>query len=379
MSDPVSRRPSATEPAVGETRSAGPLPAGLPAQDAGASYSPIEREIERSERASAALAATRALARAAFTDSQLAAEDAVAAEDADAAAGWVRTEYAEFDHSVPADEDAAFDRPRPAGAGFDPGIASQQGRVFPGAAMADASLRTRTGAQARFRQDSRHSPRSQHAGGPAVRHELAPGGVGHDRLAVTALPASASASPARPDARQPRAGASARSQGRGGARFLLAAGLGGVVVLAAGGGAWKAGLLSRNSGPGSTAAPAQVEAARGLAPAGQEISIAPAAGALPPRGDAAADVAAQAAEARAAAVPTDAVHEPAPEPAPVSTPAMHPQAAASTTIAAPAPLPHRKVDVAAAIAEAQAKAERFLAPGGGAASTPPAGEGRQAP
>ena len=38
--------------------------------------SPIELEIARSERASAALAATRALARAAFTDSQLAAEEA---------------------------------------------------------------------------------------------------------------------------------------------------------------------------------------------------------------------------------------------------------------------------------------------------------------
>src|SRR6202012_3690843 len=60
MSHSVPRQHSAPDAA----RSAPPSP-----------YSPIDREIERSERASAALAATRALARASFTDSQLAAED----------------------------------------------------------------------------------------------------------------------------------------------------------------------------------------------------------------------------------------------------------------------------------------------------------------
>ena len=94
MSPPVPRQQPHPGAARSELSSELPddaLPSDFPPHDPRSPHSPIEREIERSERASAALAATRALARAAFTDSQLAAEDAAAEHDEDPSC-WVRTE-----------------------------------------------------------------------------------------------------------------------------------------------------------------------------------------------------------------------------------------------------------------------------------------------
>jgi len=306
MSQPVSRPPSSPEAArsdVPPALSADPRPAGFPEHEPSPPQAPphseIEREIERSERALAALAATRALARAAFTDSQLAADDAKAAEQAADEGdddGWVRTEYVAFEHTFPPADDAP---PRHlVGGSFDPGIASQQGRTFPGASMADASLKTRTGAQARFLHESRHAPRGEQGGAAASQvgaHQDRP--AGHP-----GRPATASA-PARS-----RTPAPARAPAREGLKFALAAGLGAVVVLAGGGMAWKAGWLSRGAASATTAATApaeatttappatttatvaptdaQAEAARILSPARQEITITPAAGVAPPRGEA---------------------------------------------------------------------------------------------
>ena len=98
MSNTVPKQPSPGEAARSDAPSAHPTARPVPDFEP---HSPIEREIERSERASAALAATRALARAAFTDSQLAADDAAADGDVDAS-GWARTEYAALGHSVAA-------------------------------------------------------------------------------------------------------------------------------------------------------------------------------------------------------------------------------------------------------------------------------------
>ena len=153
MTQPVSRPPSPADAA----RSDAAPSAEFPAREPRSTHSPIDREIERSERASAALAATRALARAAFTDSQLAAEDASAA-DADAREDatdteWVRTEYVALEQTLPPDDEARRDSPprQPVGGSFNPGIASQRGRTYPGASMADASLKTRYGAPSQAR------------------------------------------------------------------------------------------------------------------------------------------------------------------------------------------------------------------------------------
>jgi len=230
MSQPVSRPPSSPEAARSDVPPAlsADRPAGFPEHEPGPpqapSHSEIEREIERSERALAALAATRALARAAFTDSQLAAEDAKAAEPVadtgdtdDTDDGWVRTEYVAFEHTFPPADDTP---PRNlVGGSFDPGIASQQGRTFPGASMADASLKTRTGAQARFLHEARHAPRSE----PST-----PGGAQPDKPA--GHPARRASAPLQA---RSRASAPVRAPAREGLRFALAAGLGAVLVLAA--------------------------------------------------------------------------------------------------------------------------------------------------
>ena len=364
MTQPVSRPPSASE--------AGPVPeepiTEFVAHDAGPQAAPpssIEQEIARSERASAALAATRALARAAFTDSQLAADDAAAAAELEAAEDaadteWVRTEYVALEHTLPPDDVARRDAPRRlVGGSFNPGIASPQGRTYPGASMADASMKTRTGAQAQFHHEARHAPRAE-----------TPAPTGHPARPVV-MPAQAAA--------PSRGHAHARAARRDGLRFLLAAGLGGVVVLAGGSIAWRAGLLSHGAAPTTAAATpaqaavaAQEEAARVLAPtAPQEIPVTPAGGPTPPSPSADAD-AALAAAARAAAVPADSVRAATP------TPVAHPQGAATPAPAsAAAPAARGKADVAAAIANAQAKADRFLSSGSGAA--PAANDGKQAP
>ncbi|MFL6628478.1 MAG: hypothetical protein ACJ8G1_18705, partial [Vitreoscilla sp.] len=279
MTQPVSRPTSAPEAAPGAEE---PTTEFL-AHDPGSQpppHSSIDQEIARSERASAALAATRALARAAFTDSQLAADDAAAAtdEDEDAAQDaidteWVRTEYVAFEHTLPPDDEARRDGPprHRVGGGFNPGIASPQGRTYPGASMADASLKTRTGAQAQFHHEARHAPRA----------EALPAATGHPgRPVVTPSQAAAPS----------RSHTAPRTPPRDGLRFLLAAGLGGVVVLAGGSLAWRAGLFSHAAAPVTATAPAaaattptpaavaaQAEATRILSPtAPQEIAVTPA-------------------------------------------------------------------------------------------------------
>ena len=340
-------------------------------------HSPIEREIERSERASAALAATRALARAAFTDSQLAADDAAADGDIDAS-GWVRTEYAALDHSV-APRDAQDDRVSATQGGaasgrnlvggtFNPGIASQHGRTFPGASIATSQFKTRTGAHARFLQESRHAPRGDRVAGAA--HSGKP--------AVTPMPAAPAAAPV---ARRP-APAPVRAPAGESFKFALAAGLGAVVVLMGGGVAWKAGWLSHPSPSSAALIAAQAEAARVLAASQQEIAVAPpAAGTAPVRTNEEVD-AALAAAARAAAVPVASVHAAGPSRVVRPLPTVGRPVAAVVTpasaSAAPAPA-HGDDDVTAAIANAQARADKFLATGASAGATAAGAELRQAP
>ena len=370
MTQPVSRPPSAPEAAPGAEEPT----TEFVAHDAGSQQAPpssIEQEIARSERASAALAATRALARAAFTDSQLAADDAAAAAGEDAAQDaidteWVRTEYVAFEHTLPPDDEARRDGPprHPVGGSFNPGIASQRGRSYPGASMADASLKTRSGAQGQFHHEARHAPRA----------EAPPVATGHPARPVV-TPAQGAA-PSRPHA-------APRAPRRDGLRFLLAAGLGGVVVLAGGGLAWRAGLLSHAAAPVTATAPApgpavpvptaaavaaQAEATRILSPAApQEITVTPAAGPTPPRTSADVDA------ALAVAARSAAVHPAGPEPV------ARPQHAAPVPASAATPAVRGKADVAAAIAHAQAKADRFLSSGSGDAAAPAATEGKQAP
>jgi hypothetical protein len=325
-------------------------------------YTPMDREIERSERASAALAATRALARASFTDSQLAADDA-AGHDAldDVASSWVRTEYVAFD-PTPQGE-AGHESPRHLiGGSFNPGIASQQGRLFPAASIAQGPIRTRSGAMARFAQESRHAPRAERGAAAAPRPAPAPSTDHYEKPAV--MPVLASARPLAPRARQP-----VRSVRREPAGFLLAAALGAAVVLVGGGFAWKAGLLARQPDElavVSHAVAARAEAARLSSQAQDEIPLAPAAGLPTKRSDAEVD-AALAAAARAAAVPaasvraagTDLVMQPL-------SAVTAPRASGVRHAAAPA-----KDNVDAAVANARARANRFLAPAGaGSAASP---------
>ena len=305
-------------------------------------HSPIEREIERSERASAALAATRALARASFTDSQLAADDA-AGDDHDVdTSGWIRTEYAALDHTVrtaQAEEQAAAPR-NLIGGSFNPGIASQQGRAFPGASLAHEAIKTRTGAQARFRQEARQAPRG------ATRAEQVAAGAQAAYVKPAVMPMLAPKAPTRTRAKAPVRARGAAHSGEA-FKFFLAAGLGAAVVMVGGGVAWKAGWLSRsgavNAQPITAQVAAQAEAARVLAAPAPEIAIAPAAGPTPTRSNAEVD-AALAAAARAAAVPVASVH------------------AASPSHGVRVPV-KAKDGVAEAIAHAQARADSFLSTG----------------
>jgi hypothetical protein len=261
----AARSDAASTPPVGR-----PLPEFLPHVPPPGPHSPIEREIERSERASAALAATRALARAAFTDSQLAADDAAGDGDGDGdidTSGWIRTEYAALDHPVRDPQDDAA--PDPAmrnlvGGSFNPGIASLQGRAYPGGSPGRAPIKTRTGAQARFLHESRQTPRPERGAG-ATTSMRAASPARHDRpsgmpvRAAATTPASARTSPA----------AASRVRARAGEpiRFLLAAGLGAAVVLIGGVVAWKAGWLSRYDGSNASLVASPVAAQVEVKPA----------------------------------------------------------------------------------------------------------------
>ena len=347
-------------------------------------HSPIEREIERSERASAALAATRALARASFTDSQLAADDAAGNDNDIDTTGWIRTEYAALDHTVrnaQAEEQAAAPR-NLIGGSFNPGIASQQGRAFPGASLAHEAIKTRTGAQARFRQEARQTPR-----GTTRAEQAAAGGQG-GYVKPPVMPLLAPKAPARTRATAPvRARAAAHSGET--FKFVLAAGFGAVIVLLGGAVAWKAGFLSRNGAANTQVITAQVaaqaEAARVLSAPAQEVAIAPAAGPTPVRSSAEVD-AALAAAARAAAVPVASVHAAGPSrsvhaPAPAASlaavaPPAAPALAAPAATVSPRATVKPKESVAEAIAHAQARADSFLstgtvAPAPGAAEVKP--------
>jgi hypothetical protein len=342
--------------------------------------SPIELEIARSERASAALAAPRALARAAFTDSQLAAEEAAIDAEADIdTSGWVRTEYAALDHAVgaraPQDDPASAAR-RVVASGrnlvagsFNPGITSQHSRAFPGASIANSPIRTHTGNHARFLQESRLTPRASSVASPAAKIEQSPaaGAAHYDKPAVIPMLATPIAAPA---AQRPTP-APLRAPAGGSFKFALAAGFGAAIVLMGGGVAWKAGWLSHASPTNASLitarVAAQAEAARLLAAPPQEIAIAPpAAGVATTRSNEEVD-AALAAAARAAAVPVASVH--AAGPSRVARP-LAPVVAPGGASTAPARPPVRSKDsVAAAIASAQARADNFLSSGSGAAAT----------
>ena len=378
MSPSVPRQQSAPEAVRSASPSTPPTDRPLPdfQPHTPSPYSPIDREIERSERASAALAATRALTRASFTDSQLAAEDAVDDHDIDTS-GWIRTEYAALDPAArPAQADAM---PRNLiGGSFNPGIASQHGRAFPGASIAHTPIRTRSGAEARFLRESRQAPRPERGVGGVARSELSLSAstAHYDKPAVIPMLAPAMA----PAGARPPAQAIARTRAGESAKMLLVAGLAAVVVLMAGGVAWKAGMLSRNT-PSNTAlitpaVAAQAEAARAQSASQQEIPIAPAAGVLAGRTDAEAD-AALAAAARAAAVPAASVRAAGPSRVARSLPPVTPLAAAPADASTAAQrAPARKANIADAIANAQARADRFLASD---AKAPAATEARQAP
>ena len=380
MSHSVPQQPSLTDAARGDAPSAPPADRPLPAFPQHAhlsSHSPIEREIERSERASAALAATRALARASFTDSQLAADDLAHDGDVDTS-GWIRTEYAALEQTVrsPLDEATQAAAPRNfVGGTFNPGIASQHGRAFPGASLGQSSIKTRTGAHARFLQEARHTPRPPVATGRTDP----PATYTYDKPATLPMlaPAMAPVPAKRAPARVVRGRAPAPTGD--GFKFLLAAGLGAVVMLIGGGVAWKAGLMPRSSATNASMitarVAAQAEAARVLSAAPQEIAITPAAGATPTRSDAEID-AALAAAARAAAVPVASVHAAGPSRVPRPLPLVHVPVAAVPAAVTPAPAsttapraPAKPKDsVADAIAHAQARADSFLAPGASAAA-----------
>jgi hypothetical protein len=161
-----------------------------------------------------------------------------------------------------------------------------------------------------------------------------------------------------------KARATVRSRTSEPAKLVLAAALGAAMVLAGGGLAWNAGLLSRGPGDVALVTPAvaaQAEAARLLSQE-RDIAIAPAAGLSSQRSDEEVD-AALAAAARAAAVPADSVRAAAPAPASAATPvrASMPRRAAL-----------RPQAVDEAVAKARARADRFLAPPSAVAPDAPA-------
>ncbi len=400
MSQSVPQQPLLTEAARGDAPSTPhadrPLPAFPQHAPAHADpHSPIEREIERSERASAALAAARALARASFTDSELAADNAAEADGDIDTSGWVRTEYAALDQSVraPQEEVPHGGAPRNlVGGSFNPGIDAPQPRPFAAQPIAQSPMQTRTGAQARFMHEARHSRRAEPAGAPAAsRLDLSTNSSHYDKPAVVPMLATPVAAPG---TRAPAATAAvARPRRAAGPsdtlKVAVAVGVGALAVLAGGGAAWKAGWLSRStpSNPAIVTAQvaAQAEAARVLSSAQQEIPVAPAAGTAPQRSDAEVD-AALAAAARAAAVPVESVHAAGPAravpatPAPVAAAVVKPAALVAPSTATPATksantaaAPHQpqpaKESVASAVARAQARADSFLA-----TDTPAAGK-----
>lgn len=353
---------------------------------ASAAHTPIEREIERSQRASAALAATRALARASFTDSQLAAE---AGDDDIDASAWIRTEYASLDQSVrtPQDDVPHGGAPRNlVGTGFNPGMAFQDVSAFPGASIAQTPIKTRGGAQARFLHESRLTPRTPRHPGAAPRseHSLGSGAGLYDKPAVIPMLASSGAPAVARPAGAPRAKA-ARARAASGEplKFALAAALGAAIALIGGGVAWKSGWLTRDGAAAAIVTAqtaAKAEAARARSAAQPEIaSVPPSAGRSSARSNEEVD-AALAAAARAAAVPMASVHAagPARGARPETLPARGAGASqkaapavapiAGPRAATPAPAPRGKDGVAAAIAHAQARADSFL----GSGATPPA-------
>ena len=370
MSHSVPRQQSAPDAARSASPSAPPADRPLPdfPPRSASPHSPIDREIERSERASAALAATRALTRASFTDSQLAAEDGSDEHDIDTS-GWIRTEYAALDPVARPPQDEATPR-NLVGGSFNPGIASLHGRAFPSASsIAHTPIKTRSGAQARFLHESRQVPRPERAVGGVVRSELSLSAstAHYDKPAVIPMLAPATA----PSASRPPAQAAARApagiRAVEPARFLFAVGLGAVIVLMGGGVAWKAGMLTHNS-PSNAAlitpeVATQAEAARMRSTGQQEIQIAPAAGVPARRSDAEVD-AALAAAARAAAVPAASVRAAGPSRVTRAPTPVTPLAAAPAN----APPPHKQ-SVAEAIANAQARADRFLASDSNAPAT----------
>jgi hypothetical protein len=414
MSNPVPRErahPAATPDESRSTPAAGQAGPDHSEAPSAQPLSPIDREIARSQRASAALAASAAVARAAFTDSQLEAEAAAArAGEADIdTAAWVRTEYAALDPSGTARgaaDDGVAHRSRPSthnpvAGTFDPGLVAINSRTFAASAGArmGSPIRTRSGAQARFRQEARQAPREPHPeplAGQAARleQELAAAHSRYDKAEVMPLLATPAAAP-HPAAALPP------GRGSGTAKLLLAGCLGGVAALMAGGAAWKQGLLNPGGSLGDhsivTASVArQVEATRLLEVAARDLQTAPpAAGLLPAAAPAApatskasaADVEAiLAAAARVAAVSRAQV--PAPAPAHetlVAQASWPPQRVAAVTPPPAVPKPvvaavrpvtvpvapasaiaarddaRSRDAVAQAIASAQARADRFLA------------------
>ena len=363
MSQPVPPPPSAQDALRSDppptSRTDRPLPDFQP--NTPSPHSPIEREIERSERASAALAAARALARASFTDSELAADDA--GQHDFETGSWTRTEYAPLDHAVrPHGGDAPAAMPRNLlGGSFNPGIAAQHGRQFPGASIAHAPIKTRSGAQARFAQESRHAPRADRAttAMPPAAHQ--PPAARYDKPAVIPMLAPPAMAPVAARARVP-----AHRKAGEPLKLVLAAVLGAGIVLVGGGVAWNAGLLSHHPDSLAIVTPAvaaQAEAARVLS-AARDIPMAPAAGVPSRRSDAEVD-AALAAAARAAAVPAASVR--AAGPAYMARP-LQPATAAPAASPAAHTAPRGKDDIVGAIAKAQARSDRFLLPGNGSSA-----------
>jgi hypothetical protein len=349
--------------------------------------SPIDRAIARSERASAALAAAAAVARAAFTDSQLQAEAAAAEAaigDIDTGA-WVRTEYASLDHALAARSrqeaaarltmEATNSSRNPVIGTFDPGLTALNARVFPGSSIANARPGApgyaRGPAQARFLHEARLTPRAAKAASTAapIEEHLAAHAAHYDKPEVMPMLATPMPAP------RARVTASRPSPASEPAKLVLAACMGAAIVLIAGGAAWKSGALSRGGSPSDGALVTssvvnQAETARALAAGNQELQMAPpAAGArvtpvvattaIAAPAKAAADVdAILAAAARVTAPP-----EPKPPAAAPVTVAAVPRVvakAATPSVATPAAA-LSKDSVAAAIASAQARADRFLA------------------
>jgi len=410
MNQPVPQQASTPDAARGDSPSALPADRPLPPfpQHAGAAqpHSPIEREIERSERALAALAAARALARASSNDSQL--EPDAADGDIDTA-NWVRTEYASLDQSVrsPQEQVPHTGAPRNlVGGSFNPGIGGDQPRAFSGASVSQTPIRTSGGAQARFQHESRHARRADRPGTIAPsRLDLSAGGgtARYDKPAVIPMlvnPVEA------PGARAPAAPArvARRAAPSETTRFVVAMGVGALAMLMAGGLAWQAGWLAHDTpdNPALVTArvaaqaeaarvAAQAEAARVLSSAQPEIAVTPAAGAAPHRTDEEID-AALAAAARAAAMPVASVQAAAPArtvaPAAPVTLAVASTSPGAATVAppvgtaSPRAAAKGKDGVAAAIASAQARADNFLASGSpvaGADASPAPTEPKTAP